>query len=413
MSDFAELRTVIIEGAVRNPGKFELGENGNLRVSDAIFLSGGTRDDAAAFAYLFRKKGDDLTQEYYFIDLAAIQLNKENSTNYLMNPNDSIFVYKASEYTDKGYIRVGGAVRKPGEFIFNPTLNLKDALLLSGGLKQEASPNRIDVYRLDLGSERKTTTLATRVDIGDDLQMEKLIDFKLQPFDQIFVRFAPEFEPLRNVVVEGEVVYPGVYSLLKDNMRLTDLIEMAGGLTSEAYLEGTTLYRYEGNIGNVVVNLSRALEDMKSSQNVILKESDVVTIPKQDNIVSITGATNYDELYGNRLTENGKINVAFEKGKDALYYINNYAGGIDENGDQRRITVEHKNGRVEKMKNFLFFKKYPEVKEGSTIKVPFKKRKTEEEKKEEKDIDWGDVLKDSIAQATAILSLILLIRSVD
>lgn len=82
-------------------------------------------------------------------------------------------------------------------------------------------------------------------------------------------------------------------------------------------------------------------------------------------------------------------------------------------GISNRITVEHKNGRVKKVRNRIFYKNSPEVKEGSTINVPYKKKKTEEEKKEEKDINWGDVLKDSIAQATAILSLILLIRSVD
>ena len=37
----------------------------------------------------------------------------------------------------------------------------------------------------------------------------------------------------------------------------------------------------------------------------------------------------------------------------------------------------------------------------------------EDGREKRKDINWGMFLKDSIAQATAILSLILLIRSVD
>ncbi|MBK7010359.1 MAG: SLBB domain-containing protein [Saprospiraceae bacterium] len=413
LSDFAESYKVIVDGAVRNPVKFALGERGNMKVSDALFLAGGIREDAAEFAYLFRKRGDELTQEYYYIDLNGLSTKSDLSTDIELSPYDSIFVYKTAEFADKAFIKVGGAVRRPGEFVYNPTLTLKDAILLSGGLKQEASPNRIDVFRLDFGNERRTTTLAKRIDLKNDLSLNSVKDYMLLPFDQIYIRYAPEFEPLRNVIIEGEVVYPGIYSLLKENMRLTDLIEMAGGLTNEAYIEGASLFRLDGNTGNVVVNLKTAMEKDNSSQNIILRADDVITIPKQDNIVSIIGATNYDELYGSRLLENGKINIAFEEGKDALYYINNYAGGIDENGDINRITVEHKNGRVEKVRNRIFYKKFPEVKEGSTINVPYKKKKTEEEKKEEKDINWGDVLKDSIAQATAILSLILLIRSVD
>ena len=413
LSDFAESYKVIVDGAVRNPVKFALGERGNMKVSDALFLAGGIREDAAEFAYLFRKRGDELTQEYYYIDLNGLSTKSDLSTDIELSPYDSIFVYKTADFADKAFIKVGGAVRRPGEFVYNPTLTLKDAILLSGGLKQEASPNRIDVFRLDFGNERRTTTLAKRIDLKNDLSLNSVKDYMLLPFDQIYIRYAPEFEPLRNVIIEGEVVYPGIYSLLKENMRLTDLIEMAGGLTNEAYIEGASLFRLDGNTGNVVVNLKTAMEKDNSSQNIILRADDVITIPKQDNIVSIVGATNYDELYGSRLLENGKINIAFEEGKDALYYINNYAGGIDENGDINRITVEHKNGRVEKVRNRIFYKKFPEVKEGSTINVPYKKKKTEEEKKEEKDINWGDVLKDSIAQATAILSLILLIRSVD
>ena len=413
LSDFAESYKVIVDGAVRNHVKFALGERGNMKVSDALFLAGGIREDAAEFAYLFRKRGDELTQEYYYIDLNGLITKSDLSTDIELSPYDSIFVYKTAEFADKAFIKVGGAVRRPGEFVYNPTLTLKDAILLSGGLKQEASPNRIDVFRLDFGNERRTTTLAKRIDLKNDLSLNSVKDYMLLPFDQVYIRYAPEFEPLRNVIIEGEVVYPGIYSLLKENMRLTDLIEMAGGLTNEAYIEGASLFRLDGNTGNVVVNLKMAMEKDNSSQNIILRADDVITIPKQDNIVSIVGATNYDELYGSRLLENGKINIAFEEGKDALYYINNYAGGIDENGDINRITVEHKNGRVEKVRNRIFYKKFPEVKEGSTINVPYKKKKTEEEKKEEKDINWGDVLKDSIAQATAILSLILLIRSVD
>ena len=67
-----------------------------------------------------------------------------------------------------------------------------------------------------------------------------------------------------------------------------------------------------------------------------------------------------------------------------------------------------------KAKNFLFFKKYPKVGPGAEIKVGYKKVKAEAVKSsEEKDVKWGEILANSIAQATAILSLILLIQNVN
>ena len=414
-SDFAEQKYVTIDGAVRIPGKYQIGPSSNLRVGDLLFLSGNVTDDAASFAYLLRKKGgtEVTTQEYFYIDLADLEANKNSTYNYELNANDSVFVYRASEYVDKAYVKIDGAVRKPSEFLFNPTLSVKDVILLGGGLKLEASPNRIEVFRLDLGKEKKSSTLAAKLDISDDPNLDKAAAFKLQPYDLIYVRYAPEFELQRTIAIEGEVVYPGSYALLKDNTKLSDVIEQSGGVTLESYLEGATLYRGEENTGYVIINLNEALKNKKSLHNIILQNGDILNIPKLSSIVSITGATNYDELYPERLFTNGKINIAFQKGKDALYYIDNYAGGLDEKADKKRIVVEHKNGQIEKVKNFLFYKKYPEVKEGSTINVPYKREKSKEEKSQQKDIDWGDVLKDSIAQATAILSLILLIRSVD
>ena len=66
------------------------------------------------------------------------------------------------------------------------------------------------------------------------------------------------------------------------------------------------------------------------------------------------------------------------------------------------------------MKRFLFFRNYPDVKPGSKITVGYKIVKKENTLNgEKKDIDWGSVLSDSIAQATTVLSLILLLQSVD
>ena len=54
---FWRINKVVVAGAVKESLKFELGRDGNMKVSDALFLAGRIKEDAADFAYLFQKKG--------------------------------------------------------------------------------------------------------------------------------------------------------------------------------------------------------------------------------------------------------------------------------------------------------------------------------------------------------------------
>jgi polysaccharide export outer membrane protein len=162
----------------------------------------------------------------------------------------------------------------------------------------------------------------------------------------------------------------------------------------------------------VIIDLEKAIKNPKSFENIILQEGDEINIPKINNIVSITGATKAYEVYPEKITAQGRIQVPYNKGKSAKYYIDEYAGGLAK--EAGKITVVDASGKVTKAKGFLFFKSYPKVGPGAEIKVSYKEKKEEKLKNGEKeDVKWGDVLANSIAQATAILSLILLIQNVN
>jgi hypothetical protein len=93
-----------------------------------------------------------------------------------------------------------------------------------------------------------------------------------------------------------------------------------------------------------------------------------------------------------------------------MYYIDNYAGGVNENASKKDILVEYPNGEIKKTTDLGFFKVYPKVKKGSLIKVANKKEKTKEEK-EEKDIDWNKIINDSVAQISTIMTLVILFKT--
>jgi protein involved in polysaccharide export with SLBB domain len=410
---FVSNKLVMIDGSVRSPGKYPLSDN-SLKVSDVLYLSGGLGDNAATFGYIFRSKNNESNdKEYIYLDIRSIIEDKQSKSNVNLQPNDSIYIYNASYFLDRAYVSIEGAVRNNQRVLFHPTLSVKDLILLAGGLTSIADGNRIDIFSVDLNNPDRTKVFKSSLTIGNDNDLTKAADYKLMPYDIIVVRNKPEYELQKTITLEGEIKYPGRYALINDNTRLSDIISLAGGTTKEAYLEGATLMRYDDSVGYVIINLKEAMRAKKSYADIILSDNDVISVPKQTTIVSITGATNYDELYPDKLSKLGRVNIAYEGDKSAMYYIDNYAGGLDEKADKNRITVEHKNGKVEKVKSFLFFKSYPKVKEGSIITVPYKKIKPIGTEKEKKEIDLGGVLKDSIIQATSVLSLILLLRSVD
>ena len=414
--DFAEAKTASITGAVRIPGEFPLGDK-SLKISDLVFLAGGLQEKAAAFAYILRNQtGSVKTQEYIYVDLNEALSNPSSTQNRAIQPNDQLIIYSSESFVDKAEVRITGAVRKPTQTLFHPTLTLKEMILLSEGLQDIASPSNVDIFRVNFESDKKTTYSVQKVNLTDDTDLSKAAGIKLMPNDLIVVRNAPEFKSMRTVTIQGETVYPGTYALLNDNTKVTDILQAAGGITKEAYPEGTTLLRADQNTGFIIFDLYAALKNKNSNENIILQPGDIIEIPRRNNIVSLMGATNYDELYSTKLISDGKLNFAYHPGKSAKFYVDHYGGGFDEKADRRRLTVEHPNGKIDKSKSFLFFTTYPKVMEGSVIKVPLKKEKPQPlpgEKKESEDVDWGQVLKDSITQATAILSLILLLRAIN
>ena len=416
LSSFTERASFEVSGAVRVEGQFPITDNGGLRVSDAIFLSGGLSKDALDdYAYIYRKISPASAElEYVPIKLKVALYNPSSAENILIQPNDRLVIYDKNRFKEDFFVEIAGEVLNPVKLKYDPSLKLQDALRLAGGLKTESNPERVNIYRVDFSDVNETKVLAANLRINKDLVIEGAEGFELQPFDQIIVRRAPDFELLRNVTVVGEVKFPGNYVLTKDNTKIVDILKDAGNVTDEAFIKGIKLFRSKDEVGYIIFDLEDAMKNPESFNNIILQDGDRIELPKLNSLVSISGATKADELYSGSITKTGVQTFPFEKGKNAKYYIDKYAGGVNDRGDKSKIIVEYANGEVKKVKRFLFFRDYPDVKPGSKITIGLKAVKKEDGSNGEKnDIDWGGVLADSIAQATTILSLILLLQNVD
>lgn len=409
---YAELFTVNVTGEVRQPGTYDFSEG--LRISDLIYLSGGLTLQATDFAYLLRRNpAEPGGVEYLRVDLAAVMADSTSAENRPLRALDELRILNRNTFLDNATVRISGAVRNPGEFRYDSTLTVDKLLTLAGGLQLQAASNRIDVYRLEIDENEPTRTQTTTLNIDRDgyLSEESGADFALMPFDQVVVRAVPEFEFQQSVRLEGEVRYPGTYAIIEDNERISNLIARAGGLTAEAFPPGATVTRSENGIGLVVIELDKALRRPGNHEDLILKEGDLLNIPKAQEIVSIyvTG-TEASKSLSQDLISNGRINIAYQGKKSAKWYIKNYASGFSQKARRKSTLVEYPSGRINGTEGFLFFRNYPTVKPGSEIRLALKPPKPE--KKDREPIQWTEVASNVLGAATTALTLALLIRNV-
>lgn len=412
---FSDAADVLVSGALRYPGNFDYDQS--LRLSDVIYLAGGLTRDAMDFGYLVHSDfNNPKLREYQRVNVKAAMENPGSAEDVFLLPFDRLEVMSITTFTDVFMVEVAGEVRNPGQFEYAETLTLHDVLTMAGGLKLEADANRIDVFRLEIKDNQPTQTLVNTLQVNYDYNAVNNTDFQLQPFDKIVVRTVPDFELLQTVTLHGEVKYPGTYALLSKNEQLSSVINRAGGLTVEAFPKGAQLYRVEDNTGNIISRLDKALRNQRSRYNYVLKNGDVITIPKAQDLVSINlGGTLASILYPEKMLTGGKLTVAHKGGKRAGWYIRHYAAGIDRDKRARKslVSVRYSNGELRRSHSILFYHYTPKVRKGSVISVgikPEKPPKPEKEKQERKPVDWNRIISDVFALTASSLTILVLAK---
>jgi protein involved in polysaccharide export with SLBB domain len=380
-----------ISGAVRRPGTHFWDPEQSITLYDAIMLSQGLEGLATNFGYIISTPPNQpLNREYQVVDVKSAFEDPNSAANIIIKPNDRIVIPQTTDYMDQFFVNVSGAVRKPGQFVYDPSLSFKDVLVMAGGLKREAASNKIDIFRLKVENNEPTVTYATTIEVDHDLQpLNDNIDFEFQPFDHIVVRTTPDFEPIQYVNITGEVKYPGLYALMEPNERISSLVERAGGYTNEAFPEAGTLNRTEGNVGLVVTRLDLIMNrKYESKYNLVLKNGDAIDIPKIKEVVTISRiGTNADELYADIQLQDSTLNLVVNyHNKRAKWYVNHFAGGFDKTAKRKKTYVRLPNGRIKKTRSFLVFRVYPKVKQGSDIHIGLKEKELEKQKEEAIDV---------------------------
>lgn len=422
VEDYKEQYSVQIEGLVRDPDTYIYDQS--LTFPDLIKDAGGLLPSANEYGMLIRRDtANSKKREYRLIDIPALM---DGSESLQIMPGDVFRVYNRETFVNQFNIRILGAVNNPGSYIYDPSLSVEDALLMGGGLQFDADPKRVDVYRIQFASSGQPKTIVKSIELDPQGSLINPTDanFRFEPFDVLVVRTIPDFELQEVVQINGRVRYPGPYVLLESPERLSDLVNRAGGLSSDAFPKGATLVRTQGNIiGLVVISLDEALENRSHPTNVVLREGDVISIPRQDDLVSIrVTATRAPEILRDTLIEQRMINVNYTGKKSAAWYIKNFAGGFARNADRKSVRVVYPNGRIEGTTSLWFIKNYPRVERGSHIYVAMTPPEIIEDKREKKraknkePVNWNELLQIAMSSAAVLSSLattIVLLNKID
>ena len=296
--------------------------------------------------------------------------------DFPLQEDDQITVFSLTTFRPARYVAIGGAVRRPGRVLYREGMTLRDLVLLANGLLESADLKEAEIARLPEDRSHGRTATTIRVPLDSTYLFERgpngeylgppgvqvpaggAPEVLLRPYDNVLVLRQPDFALQRTVTIVGEVKYPGTYALTNKMERLSDLVVRAGGLTDEAYADGIVFTRRENAIGRVGVELSAALRRHESSDNLILRDGDQISIPPYNAVVTIRGAVNAPST------------VAYVRGKGIDYYIG-AAGGPTPQADEAHAYVTQPSGKLETVKNHLLLPDHvPRPRPGSIVTVP-------------------------------------------
>lgn len=379
-----------VRGAVYRPGIYQL--NGEINTVRALVNEAkGLMGDAFTNRAVLQREREDLTTEIISVDVRSIMAG--TSPDIPLQKNDILYIPSIHDLEDRGDVAIFGEVAKPDSYSYSDNMTLEDLIIRAGGLRESASTVRVDVSRRikDPKSTHSTDSIGQMFTFAlkDGFVIDGEQGFTLQPYDQVFVRRSPGYQAQQNVQVTGEVIFGGTYAMTTTEERLSDLVKKAGGATSKAYLHGAKLIRVANdeekkrmrdviNLMNrqfgeammdslgirvedtfsVGIDLEKAMAQPGSEYDLVLREGDVLSVPKLNNTVKVNGAVMMPNTVG------------YLSDKNANYYLDQ-AGGYALNAKKSKKFVIYMNGQVARIKG----RSKDKIEPGCEIIVPSKKNK--------------------------------------
>jgi polysaccharide biosynthesis/export protein len=301
--------------------------------------------------------------------------------NLSLQAKDEIVIYSRDFFEPDRSVTIHGAVTKPGTTKLLENMKIRDLVLQAGGLSEDASPTRGELYRRKMEG-KEVQTIKIDFCVACAMKDDSVHNLALERSDRVFIRQKMGWENERRATLSGEFVYPGIYMLFEGET-LGDLIKRAGGFKPDAYLSASVFTResvrkletkrkneYLQQLEVNILELSSKLASMDKTseaqamlaQQSALKEKLALIIPMGRVVIDMTNPKSYESFSledGDSLSIPRDLNTisvigevynpstfTFNTGNKSVKYYVESAGGLKENGDRKHTYVIKANGRI-------------------------------------------------------------------
>ena len=266
---------VTIKGNVITPGRFEFIEDESLL--DLINYAGGFRENAYRKSVKITRIFDD--------KLKIVDVNSDQFEFFNLKSGDIVEVGQIiNKFENKVVIK--GSVYRPGIYSFEEGLSLKKLIEKSEGLKPDTYFEKAIITRTneDLSTTTISFNLRNELSKNDD-------QIFLKQDDVVSISSINDLREDRYLEISGEINNPGIYPY-SQNIKLNDLIIIAGGLKNKATLRNIEVSRLKSSNNNdfdksseiMYVNLNEYNDSFE------LKPFDHIIIRKDPSIEALTYA---------------------------------------------------------------------------------------------------------------------------
>ena len=306
----AQNRTIQVHvmGEVENPGTYTM--SSFATIFNALYQAGGV-NEVGTLREVKVYRGEKMVATY---DVYDFILNGHSNMGIRLEDNDVVTV---DAY--KNLVSVTGCVKRPMYYEMLETESVAQLLKYAGGYQGNAYKEDVRLIR-NGKREREIYTLNV-----DEQQSFVLADGDSISVDSIMPSFANMVE------VKGAVYRPGQFQMNGRVKTVKQLIECAGGLKDDAFMNRAILNRRNPNntLDNLAVNLTDLMEGR--IEDIALRKNDVLFVPSLFDMQEVQTVTIYGE-------------VAFP---GVYQYMDNMtvedfivnAGGLNEGASTARVDV--------------------------------------------------------------------------
>ncbi|WP_103923140.1 SLBB domain-containing protein [Algoriphagus boritolerans] len=349
--DIQEETYVKISGEVNIPGTFPYAAS--MTVGDLILQAGGLLQSASNSSIEIARRVRDartgrLAELYTLTIDPDLKLSEQESNQPLM-PFDHVFIRKSPGFEREQLIKVEGEVNYPGEFaIASANERISDVIKRAGGLNQFAYPKGASLVRRTIYFEELSPEELKEKNLRDI--REKVDPEKRAQLNQAELLLFERLDGKVNAIEERK--------LIEEQKKILENLSESSDFDS--VFTDTVFNKVRFKKQDVIgINLEEILRNPGTGEDLILREGDILRIPKELQTIRMVG-----EVLMPTTTR-------FVRNNNLKNYISQ-AGGFTEDARRSKSYVIYANGDARSTRSFLGINFYPKIEPGAEIVVPKK-----------------------------------------